>query len=261
MKSRLVSEINSKYAYLQDFVLSLPDSMGGKGKVIYAGRNTIYSLTVDGVSLTVKDFHVPSLFNRFVYSFFRPGKARRSYDHALRLQKEGIGTAEPIGWLEERRGLLLSRSYYVCLLIDGQDIRHWETNVPDYPDMIRALAAFTLSLHRKGIYHKDYSPGNILFRRDADGKYNFSLIDINRMRFGVHNRKTLFRNFSCLNIDSESETARVAREYAVLARLNPEMMGNIAIHLLRRYKAKKAFLRRIKHPLRALREKRKPDRQ
>lgn len=32
--------------------------------------------------------------------------------------------------------------------------------------------------------HLDYSPGNILFRVTEEGKHLFSLVDINRMRFG-----------------------------------------------------------------------------
>ena len=106
----------------------------------------------------------------------------------------------------------------------GQNIRHWETEVPDYKQMIRAFAAFTYGLHSKGVYHKDYSPGNILFTRDGAGKYHFYMVDINRMEFGVKDKRKLYRNFRCLNIDSEEETARVAREYASFAGLDADRM-------------------------------------
>lgn len=46
--------------------------------------------------------------------------------------------------------------------------------------LARSLAAFALSLHRRGILHNDFNSGNVLFGRAADGSYRFSLIDINR---------------------------------------------------------------------------------
>ena len=38
-------------------------------------------------------------------------------------------------------------------------------------------------MHEKGILHKDFTPGNILYKKD-DAGYHFMLVDINRMSFG-----------------------------------------------------------------------------
>jgi serine/threonine protein kinase len=49
--------------------------------------------------------------------------------------------------------------------------------------ILKAFALFTAKLHESGIYHRDYSPGNILFDEKND-EVKFCLVDINRMRFG-----------------------------------------------------------------------------
>ena len=128
-------------SFLREAIAAIPDTIAATGEVIYDARNTIYRAHIGGVDLTVKSFHVPAPPNRFVYTFLRPGKARRSYDNAMRLQALSIGTPEPIAYMEEYRGGLIARSYYVCRMFEGQNIRHWETDVDDYKSMLRAFAA------------------------------------------------------------------------------------------------------------------------
>ena len=245
-------DINPKYASLRKQIEEIPSATPSEDSILYRGRNIIWRTNIGGVDATVKSFHIPSAANRVIYSTIRHSKARRSFDNAVKLQSLGIGTPEPVAYLEERVGGLLNRSYYICRMDPGQNIRHWETEVADFDKMIRAFAGFTLELHKKGVFHKDYSPGNILFTVDETGKYSFSLIDINRMQFGVKSKKKLYRNFRCLNIDSEEETARVARYYAEQAGLNPDKMRQLAINLLRKYHAEKQWHRRIKNLLKRL---------
>ena len=38
-------------------------------------------------------------------------------------------------------------------------------------------------MHDREVLHLDYSPGNILWDKDDEG-YHFTVVDINRMRFG-----------------------------------------------------------------------------
>ena len=50
--------------------------------------------------------------------------------------------------------------------------------------VLEAFARFTVRLHEKGICHEDFNQTNILWRHDeATGRYDFQLIDINRMKF------------------------------------------------------------------------------
>lgn len=246
MGNKLKITVSKDYENLRSEILSVPDTIDNCGRIIYKDRNTIYNTEIGGINAAVKAFHVPAALNRIIYTFFRHSKARRSFDNAVRLKSLNIGTPNPIAYIEEYSNGLLKRSYYIYKAVEAQHIRHWETDVENYKEMIHHFAAFIYDLHSKGVYHKDFSPGNILFNTDETGKYRFFLIDINRMKFNVFNKKTLYRNFRCLNIDSEEETARVAREYAVQAGLDSDKMGNMAIGLLRKYHAEKRFHRRFK---------------
>lgn len=43
--------------------------------------------------------------------------------------------------------------------------------------MLEAFARFTVQLHEKGIEHRDFNHGNILWERTPAGAYRFQLID------------------------------------------------------------------------------------
>ena len=88
--------INPEFEHLRKELSSIPETIAVCGTKIFQGRNRIYRATIGGIDLTVKEFRVPSLANRIAYTFFRKGKARRSYDNAMTLGKLGIGTPEPI---------------------------------------------------------------------------------------------------------------------------------------------------------------------
>jgi len=52
--------------------------------------------------------------------------------------------------------------------------------------VLEAFARFAAELHAKGIEHEDFNHGNILWQRDpATDRFQFQLIDINRMRFSA----------------------------------------------------------------------------
>ena len=48
-----------------------------------------------------------------MYSFFRKNKARRAYEHALRLRGMGFDTPEPVAWSEYRKDGLIADTYFV----------------------------------------------------------------------------------------------------------------------------------------------------
>ena len=164
----------------------------------------------------------------------------------MTLGKLGIGTPEPIAYIEERAGGLLRRRYYVCRYWEGDVVGGWEHKMSDSGAMLESLARFTLTLHQKGVYHKDFSQGNILYRRDKDGGFEFVLVDINRMLFGVHDTARLYRNFRSINIQSEHETVRFAEAYARVAGLDEEKMRTVAVGMLQQYKKEKALHHRLK---------------
>ena len=66
----------------QDF-LEIIKNFNAQGKVIDdRGRNLIKSFEVKGQHINVKSFKIPHLLNQFIYKFFRPSKAKRSFEYA-----------------------------------------------------------------------------------------------------------------------------------------------------------------------------------
>ncbi len=55
--------------------------------------------------------------------------------------------------------------------------------IPPPRAALRQLLRLAVQLHEKGIEHRDFNHGNILWNRTPAGAYRFQLIDINRMHF------------------------------------------------------------------------------
>lgn len=190
--------INPAYEALADFVRALPRRFEREGRILYQGRNQIKLFEVDGKELNVKRYHIPSGPNRIIYSYWRRPKAVRAYRHALQLEAKGFDTPSPIAYILCTRGSLLSESYFICPQYDGNTLYEIGKHpAEENADIFRALGAYTARLHEAGIYHTDFSPGNILFRRTSEG-IHFALIDINRMRFGKVSVRKGCANFARL---------------------------------------------------------------
>jgi hypothetical protein len=150
-----------------------------EGEVIDARRN-ILRLT-QGV--VVKQFKTPVLWRGIVYGWFVKSKARRSYEYALRM--EGL-TPAPIAYREVRVCGVLRESWYACKQSECTHTFIELIENPEFPNrehILRAIGRFTAELHRRGIWHPDYSQGNILFNDDAS---HIEVIDLNRIRWRKH---------------------------------------------------------------------------
>ncbi len=252
MKAKII--ISPKYAALTPLIQAIADKgVPTEATEVYHARNTVYSLDTDaGIRLSIKDFHAPSFVNSLVYTHLRLSKARRSYANALRLISMGFDTPDPVAYIEIHSGARLTRSYYICRQIDGaEDLRLWHLrDAAAMSPVLDALAQYMVRLHCAGVYHKDFSPGNILYRKE-NGVYRFYLIDINRMTFGVHSLKRLMDNFSRIDIESAEATADLARRYAIAADISPEKAEAEALERLQGYlrgKRRHRMLKRLFKP-------------
>ncbi len=221
-------------------------------KVIFRARNTV-AVTADGRAC-IKSYKVPGLVKGIIYGFFRIPKAERAFTNASRLLSLGFSTPEPYGAALCRKKGLLRRSYYVCRYLKGwDDLRKIET-LPEFPAIARSLAQFMFRLHSKGVWMKDFSMGNVLYR-ERTGAYEFCLIDINRMEFEVYDRKKLLRNFGAA-LDTEEGIRTLAREYAALAApANPEPLVDEIVEVFRNYQAALWRRRRFKEFIRGKKKK------
>lgn len=150
-----------------------------EGEVIDARRNILR--VTQGV--VVKQFRTPSLWRGIWYGWFGKSKARRSYEYALRM--EGL-TPAPIAYREIRICGVLRESWYACKRSECKHTFIELIENPDFPNreqILRAIGRFTAELHRRGIWHPDYSQGNILFNDDAS---HIEVIDLNRIRWRRH---------------------------------------------------------------------------
>lgn len=169
-----------------------------EGKVIFSRRNTL-RLT-DGV--VVKQFAVPGLLRGIWYGWFGTSKARRSYEYAQRM--EGL-TPAPVAYREVRVCGVLRESWYACR---ESECRHTfnsligKSEFAHRKQILEAIGRFTAELHKRGILHRDYSGGNILFNDDGS---RVEVIDLNRIRFCNRlTREQRLQNFERLNIDREA---------------------------------------------------------
>ncbi len=191
--------IHPDYIHLARFINRIPGIFEREGTVIYEGRNLIKVFQVNGMTLNVKRFRKPAYPNRLIYTFIRPPKAVRAYEYALRLLSKGIDTPAPVAFILCMEGGLLSWSYFVSIQLPDSFQTLYRLGMDpleENEDVFRALGTYTARLHRSGVYHKDYSPGNILYRRDSSGEIRFVLIDINRMRFGPVSLRRGCANFA-----------------------------------------------------------------
>ena len=185
-----------------------PDS-----RMVYDGpRNTVVAVATDEGDVSIKAYKVPIWINRIAYGFLRPSKAARAFGNALRLLSLGFDTPEPIAYTEQRTMGLFGRSYYFCRHINGvHEVRDIE-RLPECDAIIRELAELMVRLHSAGVLVKDFSPGNVLYRTDAEGRRRYMLVDINRMRFDVPDPEEQMTMFARL-LNTEELTERLAREY------------------------------------------------
>lgn len=206
--------VNPKYIEIEGFIKAIPYIFPKSGEVIQSGRNTIKTIKVNGLVINVKSFKIPILVNKIAYKYFRKSKAERSYKYAHILQEKGINTPEPVGYIEKNRNGLFTESYYISIheQAEGTMKDIYELPVKESEELIRSFTNYTASLHKKGVFHKDYSPGNILYKKTEKG-YDFYLVDINRIQFKKLNLFDSCKSFSRIKLDRQTQ-GLIAAEYS-----------------------------------------------
>ena len=208
--------VHPDFHFLEDYINQIPARFKDLTEVLYKDRNVIKTDEVDGIKLVIKSYGRIYLTNRIRYSFFYPSKAERAYVYGNKLSENGFNTPQPIAYIECHENGLLRDSYFISLYTDFKPLS--KVMADDELGITKALAAFTFRLHQAGIYHMDYSMGNILCKKEGD-EYQFSLIDNNRMRFGTFSFAQRLKNFRRLGF-SNKQLVTVAREYSALEKTN-----------------------------------------
>lgn len=217
---------------------------------IHKARNELRIVTLHEAETVIKSFKIPHLLNRLVYTFFRHSKAYKSYHNAVKLTRLHISTPTPIAYVEFHPYGLIKNSYFIALYapFDFTIREALHHKIDDYQKVLERFCAYTYDLHQKGVWHLDYSPGNILIRRNGS-EYDFNIVDINRMEFRSITPLEGCENFNKLWARDE-DIEIMGREYGRLSGLDER----IAIREMKIHndanKRIKNFKKRLKNLLR-----------
>ncbi len=230
--------INSKFRYLEGVINTIPDEWEHLGKTIYKARNEIKVITHEGFDINVKSYQIPHFVNKFAYAYLRDSKAKRNYHYAHKLQNMSVATPEPIAYINcyEQGGL--KNSFFVSVHLSDYPMTIRDVIGKEIEDKERILRQFTrfthFSLLRNSVHHLDYSAGNILIKED-EYMYQFSIVDINRMRFEKMGKQSGLQVFSKLWAEEE-ELGIIGDEYAKITNQNPQEIINRLIILDQKHK-------------------------
>ena len=211
---------------------------------IHKARNEIKIVNYQQKELVIKAFKVPHIINKIAYGFFRSSKAEKSYNNSLKISDF---VPKPIAYIEEKKFGLLKKSYFISEHFNYDfTIREPLTtsNFKNKETIYKAFANFTNNLHNNKINHLDYSPGNILIKKN-DKSYKFQIIDINRMEFKILTTNERLENFAKLWATDEDLTI-IIKEYAKINKLDENEALNIALKASQKHKDKKNFKKRLK---------------
>lgn len=239
-------ELNPTYPNFRDTLLNIKSIFSNNKETIHLARNELKVIELEGINTVVKAFRVPNWMNRFVYAYIRNSKAYKAFHNATKLHGIGVETPEAIGYIEFFKFGLLHESYFISKKFDYDfTIAHIRDDQPEYKKkVLEQFAAFSYEIHKKGVWHVDYSGGNILIK-ESNGNYEFSLVDINRMKFRPISGYKGLENFNKLWFN-ETDLTTIAKTYALLAGLDEQKaISEILMHD-RRLKAKVEFKRKLK---------------
>lgn len=246
--------INSKFssksteidAYIRDFKTS--GTLFGDGK-----RNIIKLFELEDMIVNIKSFKIPNLINKIAYRYFRKSKARRSFEYATLLLEKGIGTPQPIAYSENYNWIGLKDSYYASEHLQC-DLTYRElVEIPTYLDhenILRQFTRFSYFLHQKGVEFKDHSPGNTLIKKNAEGQYDFFLVDLNRMNFHENMSFELRMKNLCRLTPVKEMVAVMSNEYAKVSGESEDLifetLWKYTVNFQERFHRKKRLKKKLK---------------
>ena len=137
--------LNPDFESYREQLLETLQDFENRGEYVTKGkRNTIKKVILNDAVFNIKQFKKPSGFNALIYSYFRAGKAKRSYDYGRYLIKNGLNTPMPVAYYEEL-GVGLGESFYISLHLDYDfDFRDLIHN-PHWPE--RSERSYSIRLY------------------------------------------------------------------------------------------------------------------
>lgn len=237
-------QLNRDSNKFKEFLLNIKSYFNANSQTIHKARNELKIINFSDTDTVVKSFKVPHLLNRVVYTFFKKSKAKKSYEYSLKISDF---TPKPIGYIEFYDSGLIQESYFISEKFDYDfTIREplLDADFKARDEILGAFARFTYELHEAKILHQDYSPGNILVKRDGNS-FTFKVVDINRMEFRALSLNERLRNFNKLWAnDKDIEIMAIA--YARVSKEDENSCVNTALTYNRNHMKKINMKKRLK---------------
>jgi serine/threonine protein kinase len=239
--------INPKFDNFKEILVDIKNIFKSSDESIHKARNELKIIELNSLKCVVKSFKIPHAINKVAYTFFREGKAKKSFSNAMKLTELGVNTPEPVGIIEFFRFGVLSESYFISLYepYDFTIREVFHHKVDDTQNILKQFAKFTYELHQKGVWHVDYSLGNILVTKKGT-KYNFSLVDINRMEFKNIPPQEGLKNFNKFWAKFDEDLPIIAKEYAKLSNFNEDEAIKIVLDEAKKLEDKVNLKRKLK---------------
>jgi serine/threonine protein kinase len=227
-----------------DLLKNIRDSFKNSNNSIHKARNEIKTIEFHNENLVIKSFKIPNIINKIVYTFFRDSKAKKSYKNSIKILDF---VPKPIGYIEFKEFGLIAESYFVSENFEYNfTIREplVESDFFEKESVFKAFAEFTFKLHEDGIFHLDYSPGNILIKKEPEG-YTFKIVDINRMEFKTLSLDDRLKNFSKLWAKDKDLTL-IIKEYCKFMKCDEEISLSRALKYSQEHKNRKNAKKRLR---------------
>ncbi|MDP1931111.1 MAG: lipopolysaccharide kinase InaA family protein [Gammaproteobacteria bacterium] len=158
-------------------------------------RNSIWTVQDPrdaAASLVIKQ-PVKLSWNKKLIEPFKPSKAHRSWNGACELLRRGIPSPQPVAYFERTTGTDLLHNWYICELEKSKlSARHFFEEYASgataafgvsMTKFLQQLCVFILDMHRRGVFFRDLSGGNVLVRKGEGETVSFTLIDTARAHF------------------------------------------------------------------------------
>jgi len=162
-----------------------------QARIISSGRNLNVVVELDdGHELFVKSFGRQARAKDGI-DRVRGSKARRTWLAARRLQERGVGTPDPIGYMERWESGCLVESYYLSRYEGGMTsftdelirLFHDDPHCHKFISLMQRVADAVHAMHTAGFQHNDLGNQNILLRRSGAAEWkDLMFIDLNRGR-------------------------------------------------------------------------------
>lgn len=237
--------ISPLFVNLGYYINTIPENFNNIGTVLKDGRNELRVVEIDGVNLVIKSFKRHTLANKVIYRFFRKSKARRSYENALKLSERKICTPSPVAYIDIYSTLFLKSSYYISCFVNYEKV---ESLLSDEPSIsfLEDLGEFVYNLHEKEVFHYDLHTSNILSKKNNEGKFNFCLVDINRLKFLRASKNRRVKNLNRLDLPFNHYSIVISK-YADLAKFNAFSFAHKQLYHRKKHRILRSKIRTFKN--------------